>query len=733
MPTKQAHPITGDRALGPNGQDKLGFREIAARIAASMVDQASSDGMVVGIDGAWGSGKSSLLFLISDELGKLPDYKVPTVINFRPWLIGNRDALIASLFGEISNKLDQAALNAGDATRISVAKAKKAGEALRNFVSGLSKAGSAIEFAGDVSGFGAIKWIGKGISSVGKMTEKGSPSLSVLKGSLEAALREIDHKFIVTIDDVDRLEPREVIELLRLVRSVVDLPNIIYLLCYDKDILAHSIEKATDIQSGHSYLEKIIQLSIMVPKPEPFQLRQWFSDQLHAIALPKDDDEFSRLKTVIDYEGGRQLKTPRSVVRALDAIRFFWPALREEKADLADLVWLQLIKDGNPALYRWIEDYSGISASVSLGAARIEDSEKLKMTDSLYATAPAGHFDDISYRHDFSEKLPGVNIDYSGNQKGMTIFGPISDLERESAIRNKRLSSPDHYRLYFALSGPSHALTQHDFDLMKTSSETDADQVRMILLRLHNTLATGSLTKADIMLERIKGGIYKLLTPEQCENIILALSQTMDEAYRQHPFDRFWVNSLWDRAEAIVPLLLGRIDPSRRDGVVDSMFGRGEAIGWLTTLFRNETFAHGRYGERRRPEDNWLFTEPELDRVTRLMLDRYRAMSASEIFGSPDPISLLFAWRQGGDEEGPRGLIKRHIASDEGLLEALEHLTTTMQSSDRGNFLALTERNLSPFLDYEDAKKRVLDLEQDAVLGPRTKHIAAALAVGSEY
>jgi hypothetical protein len=95
------------------------------------------------------------------------------------------------------------------------------------------------------------------------------------------SLRDLGHRFVITIDDVDRLEPAEVIEILRLVRSVVDLPNVIYLLCYDSGTLAHSIETAVGVKSGHSYLEKIVQLTVMVPRPEPFQLRQWFSDELH--------------------------------------------------------------------------------------------------------------------------------------------------------------------------------------------------------------------------------------------------------------------------------------------------------------------------------------------------------------------------------------------------------------------------------------------------------------------
>ena len=51
--------------------------------------------------------------------------------------------------------------------------------------------------------------------------------------------------------------------------------------------------------------------------------------------------------------------------------------------DLADLVWLQFIKDGNPALYRWIEEYCGTAAAVSLRTARVEDAEKAQQLNVL--------------------------------------------------------------------------------------------------------------------------------------------------------------------------------------------------------------------------------------------------------------------------------------------------------------------------------------------------------------
>jgi hypothetical protein len=532
---------------------------------------------------------------------------------------------------------------------------------------------------------------------------------------------------------VDRLEPAEVIEILRLVRSVVDLPNVIYLLCYDSATLAHSIETATGVKNGHSYLEKIVQLTVMVPRPETFQLRQWFSKELDAIGSAKDEDELSRLNLIIDHEGDRQLRTPRSVVRTLDAVRFFWPPLREEKADFADLVWLQLIKDGNSKLYRWIEEYCGTAAPISLGTTRVDNAEKIRTLDALLATVDVNYFNDLTYRYTFSEQLPGVEPNHDQGGKKFKIFEEISDRDRDDAIRRKRLISPDHYRLYFALTGPSHALSQDDFAAMWTAAETGLDEAVAALSRLHDEHVAGQLTKADVLLERIKGGACEVLTPRQCENLLIGFSQVMDELQRRHPFELFGASSLWYRAERLVPLLLARLHSAPRAAVVTAMFGEGAAIGWLTSLFRHETSAHGRHGGRRRPENERQLTNGEFDRITELMLARYRTMSASDIFDSLDPVVLLFAWQQGGDEQGPRGLVEATIGSDAGLVETLEHMTSTVYSSKRGKIEVLKKSNLSCFMDYEAVRQRIDALKNHEDLGVRAQRLAEAFDDEDNY
>lgn len=732
--TDKNQPIKGDRVLQAGDKDRLGFQGVAERIATSLVDRASEDGLVVGLEGVWGSGKSSLLFLISEELKKLPEDQRPSVINFRPWLIGKRDALISALFGDLTMELELIATKRGGIAHVTQEKAKKAVDALRGFVIGLGKVSPAVQLASDVSGLAHLGLVAKILNFFSDAASKPKAALSLeeLKANLVKSLRDLDHRFVITIDDVDRLEPSEVIEVLRLVRSVIDLPNVIYLLCYDSSILAHSIKKAAKVKSGKSYLEKIVQLTVMVPTPEPFQLRQWFSDELYLIGAAKDDDEFSRLKDVIDHEGGRRLKTPRSVVRALDGIRFFWPPLRAVNADLSDLVWLQLIKDGNPKLYRWIEDYCGTATVLSLGAARVDDTEKAKLLDALVASCPEGYFDEHMYQFNFASQLPGVEANYSKAGGPFKIFQHVDSVKLEDAIRRKRVTSPDHYRLYFALSGPLHAITADQFTKMWKAAEAGSQQVGGELLKLHQESAAGSMSKADLLLERIKAE-HAILNPTQRMNLLASFSQVMDQAYKLHPFDEFFLNSLWYRAEIAIRPLLKNLSTVLRKEVIKNMFSDGQALGWLTTILRRETFAHGRVtSDRARPESDWIFTNGELDAIIRILTGRYRKLDLNQLSAIPNPLNILFAWRQSGDEKGPSIFVHKNIKTNQGLIKMLETMTSMINSSNRGNYQILKRSNLEFFLDYDKAFERITKLVMDPKLGDRAKALLLAFKNSSE-
>jgi len=733
MTQGQSDEVQGDRPIECAAQDRLGFQEVAARLVTALTDQNSSGGLVIGLEGRWGSGKSSLLGLIQQEIAALPADRRPSVINFRPWLVGNRDALLATMFAAMQKEINQVVLEAGDATGISKQKAEEAAEAMRKFVVGLGKAGAAVEVIGDAVGFAAVKWVGstmKALREGFKDKAQGQP-LEVLKEKIVTSLEELGHRFLITIDDVDRLEPNEIIEVLRLTRSVADFPNVTYLLCYDAAILAHSIEQASRVEDGHAYLEKIIQLAVPVPTPEPFQLRQWFADNLRDIAYTTSDSEVDRLKSVIDIEGGRHLKTPRAVIRTLDAIRFAWPTLRDVKGDLPDLVWINLIKNGNAALYRWIEDYCGSAAVINLGTGMVGEGEQKKKLEELATVTAKDYFSDSLYRHYFAEPLPGVEANLGEDGPGFKLFLRVDRMTGDIALQEGRLASPDHYRFYFALSSPSHALSQGDLQSFMEAVEQGPPHVASVILRLHAMPASGSLSKADILFERIKVAVLDTMSAPGRRNLLIALSDCLDEAYRLNPFSLSWSKSLWDRALDLIPLLLRSVHKHACEAVLHDMFAGGRAIGWLTSIMRAETFSHGRFGQRKRLEQEWLLSEEQLDIAFELMLARFRAMSPQDILGAISPIDILFAWSQAGDEDGPRKLAAAVGQDDTGLVEFLEAIALVRHGAKQGSYTALTARNIDTFVDFEETRKRIAAIATSvSALSERAQRLSRAFDEG---
>ena len=702
-------PIIGDRALTTGDVDRLGFAEVAARVAASLIDHASDDGIVIGLDGKWGSGKSSLLHLISVELSQLHENVRPTVIAFRPWLIGNRDALLASLFNQLVEGIAAVELERGNLSADRKRKLKAAAEKARRFADSVSKAGDLLtavphpiaKLGGDL-----LKGLGKAA------TKSGTTDLSSQKAELTKALKELGHRFIVTVDDVDRLEPNEIIEVLRLVRSVADFPNITYLLCYDSTILAEGVKRGANVSDGTAYLEKIVQLTVMVPKPEAFQLRQWFADDLGKIVGSIPDEQSSRLRSVIDQEGGLRLSTPRSVVRTLDSLRFFWPALKSEKVDLPDLVWLLLIKDAAPALYRWIERYLIGTASASLGIGMISEAGAAAELRELLTLLGPDQLEDLMYRHSFAEQLPGVVATYGKDEAGFKIHQRVQELERDAAIRGRRLASPDHHRLYLALAGPSHAITQDQMDAFWRAVTVGPDDTVAALRTLFTVAISPELTKADMLLERLDGSAVSALTSAEAEHLLTAFGTVMDEADRNGTDYSFMVVTIWDRAERVAMRLLRQIAPERRKDAINHVFQDGSAIGWLSSLLRRETFAQGRYGDQAKPKDDWMLSAEEYDAVAATMIARYRASPAEMILGHSRPLQILFAWTQAGDDEGPRALIAAESASDAGLLRVLNAMLTKVSSSDRGVYEVIQPSSAKPFIDLEAARQRVLSMDE---------------------
>ena len=103
-----------------------------------------------------------------------------------------------------------------------------------------------------------------------KEPHESSASINELLSSLRKALEQNDAKeskkrILIVLDDLDRLDSNEVLAMFRLIKTFGNLPNIMFLLVYDNDIVSAIVEKHFPESKG-KYLDKFIQLRVnMLP------------------------------------------------------------------------------------------------------------------------------------------------------------------------------------------------------------------------------------------------------------------------------------------------------------------------------------------------------------------------------------------------------------------------------------------------------------------------------------
>ena len=244
-------PVQPDYPISRVEDDLLGRTSEASAFARQILSLDASRGLVAGVLGPWGSGKTSFVNLARDEFRKA---EVP-FLDFNPWLFSGTEQLVDFFFSELSSQL-------------------KVRAGLSPIASQLKEYGQALEGLAWLPVAGA--WLGR-LGAVSKVLKAlvGSQQVSASsrKKSLKKALLKLPHPIVVVLDDIDRLTAPEVREVFRLVRLVADFPNVLYVLAFERDPVETALAP-----NGRQYLEKILQLAYDLPGiPEPVLRKQLLS------------------------------------------------------------------------------------------------------------------------------------------------------------------------------------------------------------------------------------------------------------------------------------------------------------------------------------------------------------------------------------------------------------------------------------------------------------------------
>ncbi|MBK1684090.1 KAP family P-loop NTPase fold protein [Rhodoferax fermentans] len=312
-------------------KDVLSRKSFAEAAAGALQKVTSVNGFVLSVEGEWGSGKTSALAMIEDILLQPSEGLRPVIVHFNPWLVGERDALLRHFLARISKE-------------ISLSDHAKEGKRVAREIKSYSKVFDIVKLVPGAEPWASIiKTVIESVGeSAGSIAEYKTPDIEQHKQRVEQALKKYPKPIIIFIDDIDRLFPLEVFEMIRIIKAVGDLPNLGYVLAWDPTYVADAL-KRVNVPQAESYLDKIVQVRIPLPSISLSARGQLINNALtridpEALKSRFKDDE-NRLSSLY-FAGLRELLAqPRDVTRVFNTVRVIEPAIRGE-VNFADIVGL---------------------------------------------------------------------------------------------------------------------------------------------------------------------------------------------------------------------------------------------------------------------------------------------------------------------------------------------------------------------------------------------------------
>ncbi|MBA2860942.1 P-loop NTPase fold protein [Methanococcus maripaludis] len=525
--------------------DKLNRKDFCNNLGDLLINYTNEDkdGLVIGLYGEWGSGKSTIIDMTKNYVDKqIKDLKEKPLIfvEFNPWYFSDHDLLISKFFEKLSLELgrkDQSKVF-GEASKLLNNLSK--GFAYLRYIPAISEFGKC---AGDLlSGFSEL---------FNKISEEYSGDFEAVKKDIDKLLENQNQKIVVIIDDIDRLNSAEVRQIFQLVKCLADFKNVIYILPFDQKIVSKALEKSQE-GYGEQYLEKIIQLPLTVPLAHKIALKTMIDEGIEKITKIDFKKEYVR-----DYSKAYQkslfymVKNVRDVKRFLNILRINWNLIDGKNVYPIDFILITAIQVFIPKLYDLIKhtklDFVGhYSTELDILTPRTKH----------YIEPGSSYADQPYYNRYISEIIPKLaqNYDKWNVYDLLDMLFPTVGLNSLSVTYDpiwgdtKRIASEVHFENYFLFENSESLVPNNCFELLISNdfSKTkftnilqnfaDADKLKWYVYELEKYIGRIRPENLNTIMESLME-IEMYSKPEDINGISEKIAVYMNELVVKHKDD----------------------------------------------------------------------------------------------------------------------------------------------------------------------------------------------------
>ena len=616
--------------------DKFNRFTFSQRIAEIISSRRDSTSIVIGIYGAWGEGKTTVLNFIETSLENNSSI---VCVRFNPWLFRNEEKLIQSFFQTLADALKR---------KLTTKK-----EDVGGLLTRVGKLFASL-YVADASG--AVRGSGQLLENLGNLLSQ--VELEDNKERLEKMLEKESKQFVIFIDDIDRLEKSEIQSILKLVKLSAGFKNTTYLLAFDEEKVASAISDkygSGDLEAGRSFLEKIIQVPLTLPQVSYSSLQKFcfecVDEALKNADLELTEEDIRRFVKCFSEGLATQLKTPRVAQRYANTITFSIPLLKGE-VNIVDLLLIEGIKVFYPKLYRSIKDKPSYFIGEVLDQGR--DYEQVKNIVIEYIEQSISDLSQdaqVYAKNLLKELFPSLN-GVIGNIR----YG--SDWQK-SWTEQKRIASLKYFKRYFAYGIPEDDISdQNLLVFLNQLEQLDDANISNEIKKITNNKSSN--------IDSFITEIFKKL--EQLSNLAskkLALALAEMGSYFPRPETLYSFDSAFSRAGILVSYLIQKIDESDNRlilaeqvlQIANPICFTLECFRWMQVAKKNDE----------KEDREGLFTESDISVLAKVVIHRIRDVAQEKAIYLSFPEStreILRFWAYWSSKEETNNYLRKFFEQD---------------------------------------------------------------------
>lgn len=663
-----------DRPIETGEQDLLGRASFSKQLGKAMYEYSGKDGLVIGLFGKWGTGKTSVINMAVNEITELAknNENRPIIMKFAPWNYSDKDNLISMFFQSLKNKI-----NVQD------------NEELKN------KVGKALsDYAGAFDALALVPVVGSGVAAILKTLAQAEGTslmecadLDETKEILEKALIKAGKKIIIVIDDIDRLANSQIRDVFQLVKQVADFPNVIYLLAMDREVVRRALTDVHNID-GNEYLEKIIQV--------PFELPELKKSKLHNIFLNKLDqiiNDFSD-KVVLDTDYWSSvfrncvepyINTLRDVNRMINTFQFRYGMLYKEIA-LEDMVGMTTLEVLEPELYKWICNNKEAVCGGFMHGLLSHSSNKPDYRNLYY-----NEFKSLGIDPDLAISCVSTMFPVFANDVSRYPYSYQPTLSIRSRMR---IAYEERFDLYFMF----------DLDDIKVSRsiinasiyEFDRDVLSKIIEKINEE---GNIV---YFLEEIRSLVDKI--PYKRLELIASVLLGLQEEFKEENSEKLFALSASDIAEYLMEDIIDRLKTEEEKyGIICSVIENVDitGLGIMTRFINRIELAYGRLAGNSEEKDKQIISLEHLKKLENIYVAKVRDIVNSGLILERNEFNKVFCLWKCFDKDGVEIYLKELFKTEVNKLKFICAMATKW-SSTNGSEWSFYPQNYSEYISQDE-------------------------------